>query len=68
MAASETLRSTQLPDDILGGTRLFLRYTEGKRHPYTVETRWQILRRSADITTAATLFEAIALGALPRLP
>jgi hypothetical protein len=68
MSQPETLRSTQLPNDILAGTRLFLRFYEGKRQPYVVETRWQTLRRAKDVTTAATLFEDIACGHLPPLP
>ena len=68
METSETLRSTQLPLDILGGTRLFLRFYEGRRLPYVVETRWEVLRRTTKLDHASTLFEDIALGALSPMP
>lgn len=68
MTTAETLRSTQLPKDILSGTRLFLRFYAGRQFPYVIETRWQTLRRTKDLFKAEALFEHITYGEISPLP
>jgi hypothetical protein len=58
----ETLRSTQLPEDVCGGTRLFLRYQAGMERPYVVETRWEQHGRYDNLEAAEMAFEALACG------
>lgn len=58
----ETIRSTFLSEDILGGTKLFLHF-DGVW--FRVETRFQSLSKSKSINTALTKFEAIVAGASP---
>ena len=56
---AETLRSTFLPLDTLGGTRLFLKYDTTFKRPYSVETRWQVFCRVSTLTTAVARYEHI---------
>jgi hypothetical protein len=58
----ETLRSTQLPEDVCGGTRLFLRYEVSLARPYVVETRWEQHGRYDNLEAAEMAFEALACG------
>jgi hypothetical protein len=58
----ETLRSTQLPEDVAGGTQLFLRYQVGMARPYVVETSFEQFGRYRELETAEMAFEALACG------
>lgn len=55
----ETLRSTFLPLDVKGGTRLFLNFDGDK---YVVSTRFERLFRSKNLDKAIARFEAIVMG------
>lgn len=59
---TETLRSTFLPEDVMSGTKMFLNFYEGKRHPYVVETRFQVLKRAGTIKKAIAYWEKAELG------
>lgn len=53
------LRSTYLPEDTLGGTKLLLSYEKGW---YVVHTNWQNLKRSRTLDKAAQVYESILMG------
>ena len=53
------LRSTYLPEDTLGGTKLFLSY---EKQWYVVHTNWQNLARRRVLDKASQVYEAIVLG------
>ena len=56
---AETLRSTFLPLDTLGGTKLFLKYDVTFKRPYSVETRWQVFCRVSTLHKAVIRYEHI---------
>jgi len=55
----EIIRSSQLPNDILSGTKLFCIYRNGR---FSVESRWEIFKRFSNIDTALEYFESFLLG------
>ena len=55
----EVIRSTFLPEDLLGGTKLFCGYRDGW---FIVYTRWQQLKRSRDIDKALKSFDDFSMG------
>lgn len=58
---SEILRTTFLPDDIRGGTKLFLMFYENRRLPYVVETRFEIIKRFKCVYDAGRYFDHFTL-------
>lgn len=58
------LRSTYLPTDTLGGSKLFLSYENGW---YIVHTAWNNLTRRRTLDKAASVYESIIMGELPRI-
>jgi hypothetical protein len=55
------LRSSFLPLDVRGGTRLFLSYENGW---YRVHTHFENLRKRRTFEEAATLYEEILFGTI----
>lgn len=57
------LRSSFLPEDIRGGTRVFLSFERGW---FVVHTRFETFARRRNLNEATSLFEKAEMGTLPN--
>jgi len=55
----EIIRSSQLPNDILSGTKLFCIYRNGR---FFVESRWETFKNFSNINAALEYFESFLVG------
>jgi len=59
----EIIRSSQLPGNILSGTKLFCIYNGGR---FFVESRWETFKSFSDINTALRYFENFLMGVVVK--
>ena len=59
---SEVLRTTFCMEGVLGGTKLFLLFDEGRARPFTVTTRFQTWGSFKSLEKAVERFEKVSFG------